>query len=346
MVSTECLIFLEPYSQGSMAKTVDWENRIGRRLRLRDLHVFFAVVQSGSMAKAASHLKITQPSVSKAIGDLEAVLGVRLFDRSTRGVAPTMYGDALLKCGSVVFDELRQGIRHIEFLADPTVGQLRIGCPDMTAAVVIPRVLQRFAEKYPSVVLHIDNVLSPAIEDIGLRDRKYDLVIGRSLLPPAGDDRAADLNIEFLFDDPFVLAAGTHTSMRWARRRKIDLAELVDEPWIVPPPHTWSYKFLAEAFRARGLGMPKASLVTLSEPLRSNLLCGGSFITVLPNSSLCVQAERYPLKALPVELSIPPWPVVILTLKNRTLSPVVERFIECAREVTKSFVARPRSRRS
>ena len=136
-----------------MTKAVDWESRIGRRLRLRDLHVFFAVVQSGSMAKAATHLKITQPSVSKAIGDLEEALGVRLFDRSTRGVEPTIYGDVLVKCGSVVFDELRQGIRHIEFLADPTVGELRIGCPDVVGAVVIPPVLERFTKRYPRVVL-------------------------------------------------------------------------------------------------------------------------------------------------------------------------------------------------
>src|SRR5947209_13353162 len=111
-----------------MVTTVDWESLIGRRLRLRDLHVFFAVVQSGSMAKAATHLRVSQPAVSKAIGALEAVLGVRLFDRSTQGVIPTMYGEALLKCGSTVFDELRQGIRTIEFLADPTSGEVRIGC--------------------------------------------------------------------------------------------------------------------------------------------------------------------------------------------------------------------------
>jgi DNA-binding transcriptional LysR family regulator len=325
-----------------MARAVNWESRIGRRLRLRDLHVFFAVVQSGSMAKAAAHLKITQPSVSKAIGDLEAALGVRLFDRSTKGVGPTMYGDALMKCGSVVFDELRQGIRHIEFLADPTVGVLRIGCPDVHAAVVIPPVLERFTEKYPGVVLHTDNVLSPAIDAAGLRDRKYDLILARASMPPIDDQRVADLNIESLFDDPLVLVAGAHT--RWARRRRIDLVELVNEPWIIPPSTTWSYKFLAEAFQARGLEMPKASLVTMSEPLRCNLLDGGSFITVLTNSWLCLQARRYSLKALAVELPTPAWPIAVLTLKNRTLSPVVERFIECLRDVAKSFVIPPRLR--
>jgi DNA-binding transcriptional LysR family regulator len=128
---------------------------------------------------------------------------------------------------------------------------------------------------------------------------------------------------------------GAHT--RWARRRRIDLIDLVDEPWIIPPPHTWTYKFLAEVFQARGLEMPKASLVTVSEPLRCSLLESGSFVTMLPNLWLCLQAKRYSLKALPVELSTPPWPMVIVTLKNRTLSPVVERFIACVREVAKSL---------
>ena len=86
-----------------MVKTVDWESRIGRRLRLRDLHIFFAVVESGSMAKAGALLRVTQPAVSKSIGDLEAAVGVRLLDRSPRGVEPTVYGNALLECGSAAF---------------------------------------------------------------------------------------------------------------------------------------------------------------------------------------------------------------------------------------------------
>src|SRR5271163_4556986 len=102
-----------------MAKAIDWESRIGRRLRLRDLHVFFAVAQSGSMAKAAIHLGVTQPSVSTSIRDLEAALNVRLFDRRPQGVELTVYGNALRKCGLAVFDDMRQGIKSIEFLADP-----------------------------------------------------------------------------------------------------------------------------------------------------------------------------------------------------------------------------------
>src|SRR5687767_15792267 len=100
--------------------TKHWESRIGRRMRLRDLHILFAVVQWGSMAKAATHLAMSQPAVSEAIANLEAALRVRLLDRSSRGVEPTLYAHALLKRGNVVFDELRLGISDIELLADPT----------------------------------------------------------------------------------------------------------------------------------------------------------------------------------------------------------------------------------
>src|SRR5262249_39290540 len=110
-----------------MARTsIDWESRIGRRLGLRDLHVFFTVVQRGSMAKAAQQLNVTQPAVSKAIGDLEHTLGVRLLDRRPQGVEPTIYGHALLKRGNAVFDELKQSIRDIEFLVKCGLDVLRL----------------------------------------------------------------------------------------------------------------------------------------------------------------------------------------------------------------------------
>ena len=97
-----------------MSKIVDWDSHIGRRLRLRDLHVFFAVVQSGSMAQAAADFRVSQPAVSKVIAGLEHTVGVRLLDRSPRGVEPTLYGRALLTRARAAFDELRLGIRDIE----------------------------------------------------------------------------------------------------------------------------------------------------------------------------------------------------------------------------------------
>ncbi|HWI36179.1 MAG TPA: LysR family transcriptional regulator, partial [Burkholderiales bacterium] len=99
--------------------TRDWDSRIGRRLKLRDLHILAAVVQWGSMAKAATRLAMTQPAVSESIANLEDTLHVRLLDRSSQGIKPTVYANALLRRGNIVFDELRQALKEIEFLANP-----------------------------------------------------------------------------------------------------------------------------------------------------------------------------------------------------------------------------------
>src|SRR3954471_21831479 len=100
-------------------------DRVSHRLKLRDLRLLLCVMETGSMAKAAARLNLTQSGVSKAIADIEDTLGVRLFDRTSRGVEPTLYGYALRKWGNALFDDLRQGIQEIEYLADPTTGELR-----------------------------------------------------------------------------------------------------------------------------------------------------------------------------------------------------------------------------
>src|SRR5438067_11630905 len=131
-----------------MIKRIDWESQVGRQLRLRDLHAFFAVVQCRSMAKAAVQLGVSQPAVSKVIADLERALGVRLLDRSPQGVEPTVFGAALLKRGTAAFDELKQGISDIEFLADPATGEVNVGCPRNISSMRMLRLVEQFMHIY------------------------------------------------------------------------------------------------------------------------------------------------------------------------------------------------------
>ncbi|HEY6257624.1 MAG TPA: LysR family transcriptional regulator [Xanthobacteraceae bacterium] len=313
---------------------------------MRDLHVFVTVVQRGSMAKAAQQLNVTQPAVSKAIGDLEHTLGVRLLDRKPQGVEPTMYGRALLKRSNAVFDELKQSVRDIEFLADPTVGEVRFGCHDTIAAAILPRVMKRFALRHPRVVLRMEQigVVGAALELPTLHQRLIDFAILRLPKPLADEQPFDELNLEILFDDQLVVAAGRQS--RWAGRRKIDLSELITEPWILSGPDAWNYIELAEACRERGIDMPKIRLETISNAVKVSLLATGPYIATFPGSAMRFYANRFSLAVLPVALPIRPWPVVIVTLKNRTLSPVIERFIECTREVARSFGARPHALKS
>ena len=253
-----------------MAKaTWDWESRLGHHVKLRDLHVLSAVVRWKGMAKAAPHLAMSQAAVSEAIANLERALGVRLLDRSTHGVEPTVYAHALLKRGHVVFDELRQGIKDIEFLADPTVGEVRIACAEMPAAGLLPATIDRLSRQHPGIVVRV--VQSTALTNTSglefheLRERKVDLVLTGIYGTLAEDD----IEIERLFDEPNFVVAGL--SSPWASRRKIDLGDLVKEAWIFPP-NPVIVKMITEAFQARGLETPAERVSASSIPLRNYLL--------------------------------------------------------------------------
>jgi DNA-binding transcriptional LysR family regulator len=298
---------------------------------LRDLRVFLAVLEAGSLAKAAATLRVTPPAVSQVIADLEHSLGVRLFDRSPRGAEPTVYADALLKRSRAAFDELKEGIRDIEFLADPTSGEVRIGSVETVSATILPEIVRRFSERYPRVALHVADATAPAAELPGLLDRRYDLILVRLVQELTERYLPDDFVAESVFEDQLRVVAGRRS--KWASRRKIALADLAGEPWIMAPPGTWNHTGVADAFHAEGLHLPKPALVSVSMALRVRLLADGPFIAALPDSVLRLNQDHYTLKVLPVALARRPWPIVIVTLKNRTLSPVVARFIACIREV-------------
>lgn len=311
------------------AGAVDWEGRIGRRIRLRDLHILFAVAQSGSMAKAAAQLRVTQPAVSRAIGDLEAAVGARLLDRSPQGVEPTVYGQALLQSGLAAFDELRQGIRNIEHLADPTTGELRIGCQAVIAATILPTVIEQLIQRHPRLDFHVTQLISPTFTFPELRQRTIDLMLALLPGPLAGKEFGEDLSVEVIFDDRLYVVAGSRS--RWARRRSVELAELVDEPWLMAPPGSWSSAFVAEAFGAKGLRVPRTKVATYSLPLLESLWATGKYVGVSGGLSLHFNGARLGIKPLPVDIPVWPWPLAIVMLKNRTLSSPVNLFIDHVR---------------
>ena len=226
-----------------------WADRIGRRLKLRDLHILLAVMQCGSMAKAAGQLSVSNPVVSKAVSDLEHTLGVRLLDRSAQGVEPTIYGRALLDHALSVFDDLRQAVKHVEFLADPTAGEARIGSSIAIASGLIAAVVDRLSRQHPRIVFHLLAAES-SMTYRALEERKVDLVIAR-IFKPIADEQ---MDAEVLYDEQEVVVAGAQNP--WTRRRKIELAELMREPWTLPPPDTLSGSVIAEAFRDKGLDLP------------------------------------------------------------------------------------------
>jgi DNA-binding transcriptional LysR family regulator len=316
------------HSRLTKGRAPHWTDRIGRRLKLRDLHILLAVTKAGSMGRAAAALAVSQPVVSKAIADLEHVLGVSLLDRSARGVEPTMYGRELLKCSVAVFDELRQGVQALEVLSDQSAGELRVGCTEPGAAGFVPAVIDRLSRQYPRLVFHVVTADPATLIERELRHRTIELAIGATPGVVAGKD----IELDALFDERHVVMAGTQN--KWVRRRNIALADLMDEPWILPPPESIGGIYVAEAFRASALERPHAQVVSFSMPLYHHLLSTGRFLAMLP-VAMARLAKHLPLKPLDVRFSGIPRTIAVMTLKNRTLSPLARLFIECAREMAK-----------
>jgi DNA-binding transcriptional LysR family regulator len=308
--------------------------QISRRLKLRQLEVLMAVAQAGTMAKAARALAISQPVVSKTIADLEDTLGVRLFDRNRRGVVLTPYGDALLRRSVAVFNDLRAGVTELESLADPTAGELRIGSSDAVAAGMLGAIIDRLSGRHPRLGFEVS--LGGGLADLQYRELQtgaLDLVIGR--LPDAIPD---DIETTVLYDDPSHVVTGVENA--WARRRKIGLAELVEEPWCLPALDSYPWSGVAQAFGAQGLDLPRRVVTTRSVPLLVGLAETGRFLTILPRTVLHFHSRSRPLKILPVDTVIPPYAVGVALVRGRTVSPATGLFIAAAREIARPFAER------
>jgi DNA-binding transcriptional LysR family regulator len=309
-------------------RTSNPDIRIGRRVTLRDLQVLLAVAQFGSMAKAASHLSITQPAVSQAVANLERAFGARLIDRGPHGAVLTSYGEAIQKRGIEVFDVLKQGSRDIEYMSDAGTGDVWVGANEVLLGGFVPAVVQRVTEQNPNIAVHALTVNTSDFDFGKLRERKLDLLLGR-IMPQSEDD----LIVETLFEEGLSVVVGQSTP--WARRRKVTLAELASGPWIFGEPDNAVRSLVSKVFVESGLEAPRVRIVSVSMHLRLALLATGNYVSMIPNSFIRYAVNRWSLKILPIDLGLR-LPVGIFTLKNRSLSPVALNFIKNVRSVAKS----------
>ena len=306
-----------------------WSDRIGRRIKLRDLHILQTAAEAGSMAKAAVTLGISQPAVSYAIADMEHALGVPLLDRTSQGVTPTAYGRALLERSIVVFNELREGISEIEHLADPAVGEVHIGTtPPMSA--IAAAVINRLIERYPRMAFHL--IVEPATALIReLRYRNIELAITRHV----DTQMKEDLKMQILFHDELAVICAKHN--QWARRRRVKLSQLLDERWALYPPSSFFGLVTRSAFAAHGLEVPRVSVTTPSTYALSMLVATGPFITVHPSTMLRIPQKHALLTAVDVDMRRTRNPIALITLSNRSLSPAAKMFTETASAVVKTM---------
>jgi DNA-binding transcriptional LysR family regulator len=218
----------------------------------------------------------------------------------------------LARRGVAVFNDLRASIAELDFLADPTAGELRIGSTEPMAAGLLSAIVDRLSRQHPRIAFHVTLGDLPRMQEGELRDREIDLLIGRmsNATPPD------DIDMKVLFYERARVAAGVKNP--WTSRRKFELEDLLGEPWCLPPSESFPGSLIAGAFGARGLHFPRTAVTAHSIQMQIALLATGRFLTILPETMLRFSAKRLSLTALPVDVPIQATPVAIVTLKNRT----------------------------
>lgn len=306
-------------------------DQLQRRIRLRDLETLAAVVQAGGMRKAAHLLHLSQPAVSRAIRDLEQTLGVQLLQRGRRGVEPTAFGEALVRRSTGVFDELQGALRELAHLADPSSGEVRLGCIERLHAGLVGTAVERLSRDYPRIRFVLETGQSPELVNHFLRQRLVDFVMLRPLalpLPP-------DVEGEALFNDQLRIVVGH--KHRLARKRRLALAELGEEPWILSRNELMPDSPVAEAFASAGLAIPQRVVTSSSLHTRFTLLESGRYVTVVPSSLLPFGDHRTRLHVVPVALPVWKTPVMVLTVRGRTLGPTAHLFLDMVRKLSRAF---------
>ncbi|TCZ61123.1 LysR family transcriptional regulator [Roseicella aquatilis] len=304
------------------------DDRAGPGAQLRNLRTFVVAVRAGSMSRAAAELGISQPTVSGHIGELERAVGKLLLDRKQDGVALTPVGERLLLRATEALDLLDAAVREATFVADPGAGEVRIGASEpYIASGFLAAAIDRAQQHHPQLEITVVPADTGALDFGGLRERKLDVVLGRM---PA-EDACADIEAEVLFREPILVATGVQS--RWARAQVGALRDLTGARWLLGPHGTAVRALVTEAFRAEGLPAPRGAVNTHSMLLRLQLLARCDYVSSMPSSLLRLKGREWGLTALPITLR-QSLPVVVATLRRRSLAAPVHLFLGHLRAVT------------
>jgi DNA-binding transcriptional LysR family regulator len=306
-----------------------WDDRVSRRVRLKDLHTLQTIAEFGSMAKASTHLALSQPAISKAMADLEHTVGAPLLDRSAQGVELTECGLLLLERGRVIFDELVQGMKEIEQRSDPTQGRIRIGTTE-PLTVFVADIINRLCRKYPGITYHV-RIADGASLLRELRERALDIVVVRGSAESAADDLAE----ETLYNAPLAVMADKRHPL--VGRRRLELKDLMNERWALSPPDSYLGVMVVDIFRRRDLELPSAAVTSISIFMRLTMLASGRFLTILPIEMLRHPTEKAWLRQVAVDLRDSARPVASITLKKRRVSGAVRLFQQTSRESARGW---------
>jgi DNA-binding transcriptional LysR family regulator len=291
----------------------------------RRLKHFLAVYDLRSIGQAAEKLFLTQPALSKSIRQLEEDLEVKLFDRTPLGVVPTVYGDALAQHARVIRSEMRHAETEIANLRGAVKGHVTVGCGPSVAASLMPLATEKLRKAKPGIRFTIIEGLVDTILP-ALRRGEIDLAVGA--WPRPAD---SDVTAETLVRDRVCVVAGPRHVL--TRNRTVELSDLLEFPWVLPPESQRFRQLLEETFLAKGLSPPTPSVTSNSATFIRTMLLDNLSLSFLPMQSLPLKTRSSTLVALPVAGLSREIEVTITFRERAVIPPAVHALIAALREV-------------
>ena len=302
------------------------------KLRLRQLRVLLAIAEHGTLIEAAAHLHLSQPAVTKHLHDLENVFGLELFERSHRGVAPTEFGVILIEHAQRMMAELRYASEKLNALATGQIGSVAVGIFLTAAPVLLPRAIALLKRREPGVSVTIVEGATDELLPM-LAIGTLDLVVGRL---PDGPD-AADFTHEVLYEEPMDIVVRADHPL--AQRRKLSLADLGEEKWILPPSGTTVRREIEDYFRRESLPMPKNFVVSGSLVTNRQLVLEAGLIGVFSRGLVRGDEDSGLMAVLPLTLPTASRPISITHRSDRALTPAANLLCDCLREASQALAA-------
>jgi DNA-binding transcriptional LysR family regulator len=309
----------------------DWYLR--SRLKMRQILLLVALDEHRNVHRAAASLAMTQPAATRLLGDLERLLGQRLFERSARGVLPNAYGESLIRHSRMVLATLDHARDEINAISAGTTGKTSIGALLVAAPALVPRGVARFKQRHPNHTVLVREGTAATLVP-ALRRGELDLVVGRA----SSDVASEGLRFEAFYDEPMCVVARVGHPL--GKRRMLKLAALSHEQWILPTPEAAYRRRLDAAFRQVGVEPPRQIVESLSILTNRMLVQETDMLAVMPSKVAQHYVNLGLIAILPVKLPPPSGPVGVITLLGRPLTPAATDLVQALGDVARQTTRR------